>query len=166
MLLAGCATGPPPGTPTVDLPRHTVGSEWEFRGRSSGGWSNVPRQPRFVFQGEREWQGRKLLAFGTFHMDDRMRMVARIRDGQVLETWEPYNNPIEFPLFVGRSWSTRFSYQSYESGRAYRDVQIWYKVEAWEDVTVPAGTFKAWGRARGAPTGPTGTPLTSSSSSS
>jgi hypothetical protein len=146
LLISGCATSePPPGAPRADLPRHTIGSEWEFRERVSGSWAGGARRvPRFVFQGEREWRGKKLLAYGTFHLDNRMRFVARVREGQVLETWDPHYSPIEFPLFVGRSWSTNFAYQNQQTGRAYASVWLSFKVEAFEKVTVPAGTFDAF----------------------
>lgn len=70
----------------------------------------------------------------------------------MIERWDPYYNAIEFPLFVGRSWAALFSYQNHETGQAYREVRLWFKVEAFEKITVAAGTFDAF-RITGSETG-------------
>lgn len=115
-----------------------------FQERLSGSWGGTSQERRFVFQGDREWRGRKLLSYGTFHLDDRLRYVVRIRDGRVTESWDPHYSPIEFPLFVGRSWTTRFAYANQETGRSYPNVHLPFAVQAFEKVTVPGGTFDAF----------------------
>ena len=48
----------------------------------------------------------------------------------------------EWPLFVGRSWVSAYRVL-YESNQSF-DVRMSHKVEAYEDVTVLAGTFKVF----------------------
>jgi hypothetical protein len=53
------------------------------------------------------------------------------------------NRPLAFPLAPGKSWSVNFM-ESNPSPRHLREaIDIVYKVAGWEDVTTPAGAFKA-----------------------
>jgi hypothetical protein len=49
----------------------------------------------------------------------------------------------ELPLEVGKKWTRKYSFTIHAANRtlAIEDAQV---VEAYEDVSVPAGTFKAW----------------------
>jgi hypothetical protein len=69
--------------------------------------------------------------------------VAVVREGTPLETYDP-GFGWRWPIWVGSSWLVTSSFTDHVRGRTFDSVKIWYKVAAYEDVTVPAGTFKTW----------------------
>jgi hypothetical protein len=69
--------------------------------------------------------------------------VARSTVG-VTETNDPGFRSFAWPLHVGRSWVQTFTFRDHAEGRSFENEQFWSAVEAYEDVTVPAGTFKAF----------------------
>jgi hypothetical protein len=56
--------------------------------------------------------------------------------------FEPMVPNFSFPLTVGKQWDGRFSFPNPSTGSRISGAQQ-AKVEGWEDVKVPAGTFKA-----------------------
>jgi hypothetical protein len=44
---------------------------------------------------------------------------------------------------VGKSWTNTFRYTNHQRGRTVNVVGVW-RVEAYEDITVPAGTFRVF----------------------
>lgn len=58
-------------------------------------------------------------------------------DGKITQLREPHSGYLNFPLYVGKSWS-----HSYDSDGVPRRAQ--YKVEAHERIQVKAGTFMAF----------------------
>lgn len=64
------------------------------------------------------------------------------RGGALVATWDP---PVDFswPLLVGKQWKQQGHITFHRQGRSERfEAQL--GVEAFEEVTVPAGTFRAW----------------------
>lgn len=64
------------------------------------------------------------------------------RDGNEITSWRPLNPLVgqkwlDFPLSVGKTWETRFT----STGGSYIN---YFTVLSYEEVTVPAGTFKAF----------------------
>ncbi len=51
--------------------------------------------------------------------------------------------PYKFPLKVGDSYSTKFEFKDTRYGQNAGEARYDIKVVGWEDVTVPAGTFRA-----------------------
>jgi hypothetical protein len=68
--------------------------------------------------------------------------VARLRGSTPLESWDPANG-WDWPIWVGKSWTNRFRYTNHQRGRTVGVVGVW-RVEAHEDITVPAGTFRVF----------------------
>jgi hypothetical protein len=62
--------------------------------------------------------------------------------GQPTASFDP---PMDcrWPLAVGQSWRSQHTMTLYPSGQKL-SLTFDYQVEAWEDVTVPAGTYKAY----------------------
>lgn len=60
--------------------------------------------------------------------------------------WEmtPDEGTFSWPLFVGKTWTAKYRYHDFRTQKDFDDVEADWKVEALEDVTVPAGTFKAF----------------------
>ncbi len=51
--------------------------------------------------------------------------------------------PMKFPLRVGKTWSIDYTDNAHRGRQMQDHVRRTYKVVGWEDVTVPAGTFRA-----------------------
>ncbi len=143
-LGAGCATAPPTGERIAAPPMGTVTT---YHRKSSGSlgsfdgpvvWTHAPGS----------WQGRPMLAFGSaqgvsLHDPQSLALVASL--GATGQPQASYDPPIDYawPLEVGKTWSTSTAVTQYPSGRTV-PLTTRYKVESWGDVTVPAGTFKAF----------------------
>jgi hypothetical protein len=69
-------------------------------------------------------------------------LMAVFLDGKRMETANPHRGTYSFPLTVGKSWNARFTLWRAENNRT-DDVFTGWKAVRYEDVTVPAGTFKA-----------------------
>ena len=67
-----------------------------------------------------------------------------MRAGKALNAASPYVAMYAFPLWVGKSWLTTFTYADHERGGTFSDVPSRGTITAYKDVTVPAGTFKAF----------------------
>ncbi len=142
-----CATGPPPGAPTASGPNPAPpGATWVITERNSGSYGTSPKQYTMRSLGEQEWAGQKTRAFTdgdtTVHVVPASgEMIVRTRGTTPVESYSP---PVGFnwPIFVGKSWTKTFRFS--DGSRSFDNVQLWYKVEAYEDTTVPAGTFKTF----------------------
>lgn len=144
VLGAGCATAPPAGERIAAPPMGTVttyhrksaGSLGTYDGRVV--WTHAPGN----------WQGRPMVAFGSaqgisLHDPQSMALVAVLSAaGQPQVSYDP---PMDYdwPLEVGKTWTSTNTVTQHASGRTV-PVTTTFTVESWGDVTVPAGTFKAW----------------------
>jgi hypothetical protein len=149
LLLTGCASlTPPEGAPRADGPRvPATGSTWVMAEKNSGSYG-VPGERQMKVLGEQSWNGGKALAIAsgdeTSYFDDRDRYLGRSRGTAVIDTLEPAVEVRKWPLFAGKSWVSSFDYTDHQNNRSFRGVRGWFKVEAYEDVVTPAGTFKAF----------------------
>jgi hypothetical protein len=78
------------------------------------------------------------------YYDPEGRLVGRTVNGVQRETNDPGFRSFAWPLHVGRSWVHTFRFTDHAAGRSFDNVQFWSAVEAYEDATTPAGTFKAF----------------------
>ena len=53
------------------------------------------------------------------------------------------NQPLSFPLRIGKSWEVEFTETQPNRQLSSEHLRVVYKVTGWEDVVVPAGTFHA-----------------------
>ncbi|HET9491690.1 MAG TPA: SHOCT domain-containing protein, partial [Methylomirabilota bacterium] len=90
-------TARPPSRPSVApgaLNWPSVGSSWVLSERTSGSYGTGRRQVTVTYDGEKVWEGKKVRAFSgdtlTTYVDDRRRILARVRSGTVVELFEPY----------------------------------------------------------------------------
>jgi hypothetical protein len=139
VLLAGCATSsryeyvPPP-----------LNSTWVTAQQNSGSYGSGTKEIAGS-RGERMWQGKQYLTFegeqtilagsdGAFHMF--------VKGDTPIITFNPPAR-WDYPLEVGKSWKKTYTTTNHVTKQ---DVtyDVAQKVEAYEDVTVPAGTFKAF----------------------
>jgi hypothetical protein len=121
------------------------GSSYVIQRRDTGSYGHTNGQVP-VKVGRRVMQGDEVVTFSnpavtviTRPSGDWIGMYAGEKP---LFTWNP---PIswEWPLEVGKSWTKTYQSTNHGTKRtvSYESTQ---KVEAYEDVTVPAGTFKAF----------------------
>lgn len=124
-----------------------AGSSWVIAIKSSGGLK-VPEDRQTIRSlGEQTWKGQKVLGYSdgsvvTYIDPNNLRLLARLRGDALIDTYDP-GFGFEWPLTAGRSWVNAYRLTSVQSNQGF-DVQMAFKVEAYEDVTVPAGTFKVF----------------------
>jgi hypothetical protein len=144
MLASGCAMLAPKMDAFEAPP---VGSTWTTAQVNTGSYGSGT--PRIVItRGERAWQGRQAIAYqgpsgSTIADSVSGKWIALLGPNDaVAVTWDP---PLgyEFPIVVGKTWVSRHRVDNRMTGRAV-DFEATWNVEAYEDVTVPAGTFKAY----------------------
>lgn len=144
MGASGCAMLTPKAEAYKPPP---VGSTWTNSQVNTGSYGSGTAQIT-VTRGERVWQGRQVVTFqvptGTTLGDpatSRWLAVLAPTDAVVV-TWDP---PIgfEFPIEVGKTWVSKHRVENRVANRT-ADLEATWKVEAYEDVAVPAGTFKAY----------------------
>lgn len=142
-LLAGCASGPPKAERYVAPP---VGASWTHQITSTGSFGNADKVPltgtmrdvlvegkpyhRFDFGNNAVLQTDSVGVFMVLGPGDRPLMR--------------YDPPLsyDFPLEVGKTWTQDLMLTTASGTKTPMKVQ--WRVESYEDVTVPAGTFKAW----------------------
>jgi len=145
-VLAGCATAPTEPGAWVSP---TTGTVTTYQRQSNGSFGTVRTQVVWTVEAERVWEGRRVVPSvspqaGTSLYDAQTHgFVAQLGpDGKPAVSFDP---PIvlQLPLAVGSSWSSKHTLTSY-ARQARMPYEVTFKVEAYEDVTVPAGTFKAF----------------------
>jgi hypothetical protein len=145
LLAAGCASTPPTPEKMEISPTGTVTT---YHRKSSGSLGSFDGQVVWT-HATSTWNGKPVIAFGapqagvSLHDPVTFGMLANLgTSGQPVMSFDP---PIDYPwpLQVGRTWTAQHTVTLYPSGRTV-PMSIQGKVESWGDVTVPAGTFKAF----------------------
>lgn len=152
----GCATvsdTPPPGAVTapVEFPP-PMGTKWVVNETSKNLTDDTAQSgaTTWTVMGEGTHNGIPVyhLWDGTnIHVFDRAsRSWIAVLDSHSKEILanEPHEGKFSSPLWVGKSWTSRFTRHERFRGKSFYDVTFIWKVTAYEDVRVPAGTFKAY----------------------
>jgi hypothetical protein len=89
-----------------------AGSTWMVQTKSTGSLGAGSRTATWQALGEQDWEGRRVMGLtsgGGFYLyyDANRRIVAQVRDGKPVQTYDPYEALYEWPLFVGKSWGSR-----------------------------------------------------------
>ena len=128
---------------------HAQGTTWVNAVRNTGSFGNVNAEQRTRVVGERMWQGRKAYVYDNTATGGSVvtelengRWIAFARGDTPTLSWEPALG-WDFPLEVGKSWTRKHRMTNHANKTSTEFVGNW-KVEAYEDVTVRAGTFKAY----------------------
>jgi hypothetical protein len=143
LLAAGCASGPPKAERYV-APK--PGSSWTVQVSSSGSFGNADKVQQQVSIRDVVVEGRPYHRFdsptGAVLQDDNVGVFQVLGPGdrQLMR----YDPPLgfDFPLVVGKTWTQDIMLTV--GGTTRTPMKAEWKVESYEDVTVPAGTFKAW----------------------
>lgn len=142
VLLAGCAAAPPVAKRYVPP---AVGSTVEYRVANTGSFGSATGTMTIKVS-ETTFEGRTLRRYesaggATLQSPEAGTVALLDPAGRPLMR---YNPPLDFnfPLTVGKTWTAEHELTVGASNRM--PMKTSWKVEAYEDVTVPAGTFKAW----------------------
>ena len=144
LLTAGCASAPPTATQMAEVPMGTVNTYHRKSSGSLGAFEGPV--PWTLSLGN--WQGKSVLSYASpagtsLHMPGTHGLAANLNpQGQPVMSYDP---PVDlpWPLQVGKTWSTQHKVTLHPSGNTL-PLKIDGKVESWGEVTVPAGTYKAF----------------------
>ena len=141
-LAGGCSTTPT-AVPYVATP---VGTTWTGQHTNSGSFGSGTSLVT-MRAGERMWEGQRVLT----HESASGVMLTRVADGLRIGFLGPDGKPQfllsppigpQFPLAPGKAWTDNTMMTLFPSGTAI-PVESEWRVHDFEDVTVPAGTFRA-----------------------
>lgn len=138
----GCSTMAPKADHYVAPP---LGTTWELMRHDTGSYGAGSTKV-LGRRGERRYHGEQMLTFespgSAIVAKQSGNWVGIFNGDKPLITWDP---PLtyEWPLEVGKSW-THEQRVTIHAKNATIPYSSTLKVEAYEDVTVPAGTFKAF----------------------
>ena len=119
-------------TPKAERPTYTVGDKWI---RSDGAYDLIRiENGRYVFAAD---GGREV------HLTRDLGVAKIVRGGQVVLELEPPASPT-WPLEVGEWGVSWLTLKSLDPQYGQSLVRLSWRVDAYEDVRVPAGTFKAF----------------------
>jgi hypothetical protein len=142
LALGGCAPMTPKSAGYFVPP---LGSTWIMLRSDNGSFGSTTSQIANK-RGEQTWQGQKLTTLEapgfSQLLNDKGAIVAMMSGDKPLASFDP---PLGFayPLEVGKSLSSTHNVTIFPSMKI-TPLQVTQKVEAYEDVTLPAGTFKAF----------------------
>lgn len=148
LLIGGCATGPATSPAATKMSKPAAGTTMTYHRKSTGSLGAYDGRVAWT-AGTASWQGREVFAsaapgIGTsLHDPVSLAMIAFLdAAGKPVVSYDP---PIDYqwPMQVGKAWSSQHMMTVHASGRTVPLTFDW-KVEAWEKVTVPAGTFDAY----------------------
>lgn len=146
-MLVACAASNAPAQRLDPLPPLRPGSVWVNKVQNSGSFGSGEGEIQSVLV-EKSWDGRQFLGVQTpegtllIHPANGHWVGLMGADGQIAVVWDP---PLhwDYPVEVGKSWTRNFQLKFPAQGRSV-PVEARQTVEAYEDVTVPAGTFKTY----------------------
>lgn len=144
--MSGCATAPADPGAWVSLPTGTVTT---FARRASGSLGSGEMQVVWTIGPERTWEGRQVVPHsspqaGTSLYDAATRgYVAQLNPaGRPVLSFEPAIG-LPSPLVVGSAWSSKHTLTNHVR-QVKMSYEVAFKVETLEDVSLPAGRFKAY----------------------
>lgn len=157
-LLLACTPDDRPVTTAAALPANAprveafvppkVGTKLVYRTLSHQGTTS---ETTWIV-GERTYQGKSALAAATpdesvirLYDPATGHWFANLgKDGKPIWETSPPMQRFQWPLVVGARWSTNYAYYDRRSGQSWSPIVEGWTVESVENVTVPAGTFKAF----------------------
>jgi hypothetical protein len=139
---------PPVGTVAAGAAYPPVGTKWSVRVTESGLLHDTVENKAITatsvnFDGR---PGYGLASTTTTRVLDRATFnpIGTIEGGRAVVMDTPDTGLFSWPLWVGKSWDGSNSHADLLYGRVWPAAQSQARVAAIEDVTVPAGTFKAF----------------------
>jgi len=140
--------GPPPGGPIAEATYPPPGARWKLRTTErtlfretvlDRDFTAVPAELNGVRGYGLASPGHvRVLNAATFNT------IGSTENGKVATVASPEIGPFSWPLWVGKSWDTTYTFTDFVYGQHWPVARSHATVTAFEDVTVPAGTFKAF----------------------
>lgn len=144
-VYAGTKDTPPENYqgPIAERPELVKGDRWEYtrHGRALSYEFVEEKEGQLVF--EKTEDGTKTTEFYT----PDLNFVKELFELGGTEEVKPYRGALSFPLWVGKKWSYSFTTSKREKKvmpGVLAEFEAKVKVEGYEQVTVPAGTFSAF----------------------
>lgn len=148
LAAAGCApvsTPAPSSGPIANAAFPAFGTSWKYRDTLGDGSQSIATSTaRPVSHRGRDYYGVSDGASLTLRDPSDFNVVMRLQDDKEVMRMAPSAGTYSWPLWVGKAWTITYSYDDFERGRSWNRVDRTWRVTAYEDVTVPAGTFKAF----------------------
>ena len=125
------------------------GSTLTMNFKLSGSLGSGMREVTVQWLGEVDWDGKRVMGLQVGapgahnYFDAQRRLLANVRDGKPIVTFQPYETIYDWALFVGKSWLTEFQEIHHDRNQTLEEKLV-YTVEAFEEITIPAGTFKTF----------------------
>ncbi len=147
-LAASLLAVPSLAQPVADSPAATpAGTVMTFHRKSSGSLGTFDGPVVWTIS-HGTWEGRPAvmqmarLGGSAFDPKTHANMATLDAEGKATMVFDP---PVgyQWPLQVGKTWTSKHTATTPATGRSV-PLEVTWKVEAWEDVTVPAGTFKTY----------------------
>jgi hypothetical protein len=143
LVSGGCATTAPRAERYVAPP---LGSTFKFSQITTGSYGSGTLHTTSKVT-ERMWEGKRMIAFvsptGAILENPDGSWVAILGpEDEPVFSWDP-PMAFDFPLEVGKTWTKSYRLTVYAAKQTI-PFDSTGKVEAYEDVTVPAGTFKVY----------------------
>jgi hypothetical protein len=143
LVFGASATAAPKG----DYVATPIGSTFTYALHATGSFGSGDSQVTSKKE-QRTWEGKTVeaivspLGVTLVNQSDAGWVAQLAPDGKVLFTFDP---PLafHFPLEVGKTWTTSYKL-TVQANNQTSAFDATFKVEAYEDVTVPAGTFKVF----------------------
>ena len=136
---SGCALTTPKAERYAAPP---LGSTWVIARVDTGSYGSSSIQLPMT-RGERIWQGAQVITFetpeNTLIASPAGDFVAQVKDEKVLVSWDPPYN-LDWPLQIGKASKKSYRMTIHAANRTV-SYEVEQKVEAYESVTTPAGTF-------------------------
>jgi len=148
-FLGGCATAStPPPTEGVKAEAGfpSPGTKWAYQTVDQAG---ATTRVLYTALDEATYEGKSVYRMSdganVLLIDRATRnWVATVREAKERASASPSDQGFSFPMWVGKSWEAKYSYNDRDRGLSFSDVTYSWKVEAYEEVRVPAGSYKAF----------------------
>ncbi len=149
VFLGGCATtstGPPTEGVRADAGFPTPTTKWVYQIVDQTG---ATTRATYTALEEATYESKPVYRMSdgsnTLIIEKTTRnWVATVRDAKERFAASPNDGLYSFPLWLGKSWDTKYTFYDRDRGLTFNDVTYSWKVEAYEEVRVPAGAFKAF----------------------
>jgi hypothetical protein len=139
---------PPAGAITAGAAYPAIGARWKVRVAERSLFHHTS-EDRDIAAAPIEFNGQKGYGLtdgsATRVLDPAtFNNMGSVSGGRVASVYTPEVGPFFWPLWVGKSWTTRYSYVDFVYGQAWAAAKAEFRVAAIEDVTIPAGTFQTF----------------------
>ena len=134
---------PPAGAIKADVGFPAPGTRWRARFINAKG---VTTTNLFTISDDEPRDGKPVhrMNWGTSaNLYDKATAnhIATLRNGKETESYTPHDGTFDWPLYVGKSWKAHYVYRNLLRQTTIDPVQHEYRVETYEKVVLPAGTW-------------------------